>query len=89
MAPDDVARLAREALLLVLALSAPALAVSLLVGLLVSLGQAVTQLQDATLSFVPRMAAVFFVLLVAGSWMGTELARFTSVLWQNMPAVGH
>ena len=85
MSPDDVARLAREALWLVLLLSAPALLASLLSGLLVSLFQAVTQLQDSTLSFVPKMAAVFVALAVSGPWIGAELSRFTTLLWSALP----
>jgi flagellar biosynthesis protein FliQ len=85
MSSEDVARLAREALWLVLLLSAPALLASLLSGLLVSVFQAVTQLQDATLSFVPKMAAVFLALAVSGPWIGAELSRFTTMLWSAFP----
>jgi flagellar biosynthetic protein FliQ len=85
MAPDDVARLAREALYLVLLLSAPALLASLVAGLLVSVFQAVTQLQDQTLAFVPKMAAVFVALAVSGPWIGAELSRFTTALWRAFP----
>ncbi len=85
MAADDVARLAREALYLVLLLSAPALLASLLAGLFVSVFQAVTQLQDQTLAFVPKMAAVFVALAASGPWIGSELSRFTTALWQAFP----
>jgi len=85
MSPDDVARLAREALWLVLLLSAPALLASLVMGLFVSVFQAVTQLQDSTLSFVPKMAAVFLALAISGPWIGAELGRFTTMLWQAFP----
>lgn len=85
MTPDDVARVAREALFLVLLLSAPALLASLLAGLVVSLFQAVTQLQDATLSFVPKLAAVFLALVASGPWIGAELSRFTTLLWSHFP----
>lgn len=85
MSPEDVARLAREALWLVLLLSAPALLASLFSGLFVSVFQAVTQLQDATLSFVPKMAAVFLALAISGPWIGSELGRFTTMLWQSFP----
>jgi flagellar biosynthetic protein FliQ len=85
MSPEDVARLAREALWLVLLLSAPALLASLVSGLVVSVFQAVTQLQDSTLSFVPKMATVFLALAISGPWIGAELARFTRMLWQAFP----
>lgn len=85
MAPD-VVRVAREALYLAILVSAPSLAAALGVGLVVGVVQTVTQLQESTLSFVPKMAAVLLVLAVLGPWMGSELVRFTTVLWSSIPA---
>lgn len=83
----ELARLTAETLYLVLLLSGPVLLVSLAVGLLVGLLQAVTQVQDQALSFVPRLAAVGVVLAIAGGWMGAELLRFTTSLWRALPAI--
>lgn len=77
--------LAAEALSLTLVLSLPVLAVSLLVGLLVSLAQAVTQVQEQTLSFVPKLIAVGLVLVLLGPSMGRELGRFTERLYRSIP----
>lgn len=77
--------LAAEALSLTLVLSLPVLAVSLLVGLLISLAQSVTQVQEQTLSFVPKLIAVGLVLILLGPSMGRELARFTERLYRDIP----
>ena len=81
----ELGRLAAEALYLVLLVSAPALVVSLAIGLSVGLLQAVTQVQEQTLSFVPKLAGVAIALVVGGSWMGAQLIRFTSRLWESLP----
>ncbi len=80
----DVAILhvAREALYLALLVSLPVLGVSLVVGLLFGILQAATQIQEQTLSFVPRLAAVLFTIAVLGGWMGTQILRYTSTLWE-------
>ena len=85
MDPGALTRLTIEALYLVLLVSAPALVVSLLVGLLVALGQAVTQVQEQTLAFVPKLVAVALALALGGGWMGSHLVRFTGALWQHLP----
>ncbi|MCA9581221.1 MAG: flagellar biosynthesis protein FliQ [Myxococcales bacterium] len=84
MGPDFV-RLANEALYLSLLLSLPVLAVSLAVGLSVSVLQAVTQVQEQTLSFVPKLVAVGLALALFGGFMGRELVRFTAGLWNSIP----
>lgn len=81
----DLTRLAAETLYLVLLVSAPVLIVSLAVGLTVGLVQAVTQVQEQTLSFVPKLVAVGITLAVGGAWMGGQLVRFTDALWQQIP----
>jgi flagellar biosynthesis protein FliQ len=70
--------LAREALLLALLLSAPPLAAALLAGLVTGLLQAATQVQEPSLSAVPRIAAVLGALVVAGPWIGARLVRFAA-----------
>ena len=66
-------------------LSAPMLLTALLVGFAVSLMQAVTQLQDSTLSFVPKIIAVGLALLVSGNWMMQELISFTQSAFALLP----
>ncbi len=66
-------------------LAAPMLITALLVGFVVSLGQAVTQLQDSTLSAVPKMIAVGIALLVSGNWMLNELVSFTEQMYALVP----
>jgi flagellar biosynthetic protein FliQ len=82
---DLLLRVAREALLLVLVLSAPALLASLVVGLVVGLLQATTQVQEPTLTFVPKLLAVFLVLALSAPWMGVQLLRFTQAVFEALP----
>jgi len=85
MAGPELTRLLTEALYLVLLVSGPPLLVSLLVGLSVGLLQAMTQVQEQTLTFVPKLVAVGLVVTLAGGWMGAEVVRFTSTLWTEIP----
>lgn len=66
-------------------LSAPMLITALVVGFAVSLMQAVTQLQDSTLSFVPKIIAVAIALLVSGNWMMQEMVSFTREIFALLP----
>lgn len=76
--------LAAHSLVLVLLLSAPAVLAGLLVGFMISLFQAVTQIQEQTLTFVPKIIAVFLVLLVTGSWTISQLNGFTADTWETV-----
>lgn len=71
-----VLTMGQEALLMLLMVSAPVLGVALVVGLLVSLFQAVTQIHEATLAFVPKLIAVIAVFSIAGPWMLTMLVEY-------------
>jgi flagellar biosynthetic protein FliQ len=86
---DELARLASEALSLALWVSAPALGASVVVGLIVAMLSATTQVQDPALSHVPKTAAVALVLLAAGGWMATEIATFTRELFTALPTLVH
>jgi len=86
-APDLVLRAAREALILVLLLSAPPLLASMVVGFVVSILQAATQIHDQAVSFVPKLAAVVLVLLMFGPLLGAQLLRFSQALLLAIPAV--
>lgn len=81
----ELTRLAVEALYLVLLVSGPVLLASMGVGLAIGLLQAATQVQEQTLTFVPKLVAVALVLALLGSWMGGELLRYTDVVWRAIP----
>ncbi len=87
MIEADLLRVSREAVYLVLLMSAPTLLASLAIGLVVSLLQATTQVQEQTLTFVPKLVGVFLVLLATGSWMGAQIVRYTSQLWHALPGL--
>jgi flagellar biosynthetic protein FliQ len=75
----------QEALYLVLIASAPPIILSLLVGFLIAVFQATTQIQEQTLTFAPKMVVVFGVLALAGPWIGGQLFRFTHHLFDRFP----
>ncbi|AQQ54120.1 flagellar biosynthesis protein FliQ [Planococcus lenghuensis] len=85
MTPDTVIKLAEQAIYMVILLSAPMLLIALAVGLLVSVFQAMTQIQEQTLAFVPKIIAVFVSLVVFGPWMLTMIVDYTRDLFQNLP----
>ena len=82
-----VLALAREALVLMILASLPPIGASLLVGLAMSLFQATTQLQESTLSVVPKLCAAVAALVIAGPWIGAQLTRFSIVLFSMLPEV--
>ncbi len=84
MSNPDMIQLAQDAIKTVLFVSAPMLLLSLIVGLIVSVIQAVTQIQEATLSFVPKIVAVFLSLLLFGPWIMKMLLQLTSGLLSNL-----
>ncbi|MCF6460531.1 flagellar biosynthesis protein FliQ [Clostridium sp. Cult3] len=80
----DVLKLAQDAIRTILAVSAPMLIVSLIVGLIVSILQAVTQIQEATLAFVPKIVAVLLSLLIFGPWILKVITQFATDLLNNI-----
>lgn len=82
-----VLTMGQEALLMLLMVSAPVLAAALVVGLLVSLFQAVTQIHEATLAFVPKLIAVIAVFAIAGPWMLTMLVEYLRRTMEAIPAM--
>jgi len=84
-----VMTIARETLLTAILLSAPPLVVGLLVGLIISMFQAVTQIQEQTLTFVPKLLAIFISLLVFGPWMLKILTQFSVNILGNLQNVIH
>ncbi len=84
MDQDTVINIAQGALMMVLYVSAPLLGISLVVGLAVSVFQATTQIQEQTLSFIPKILSVIVAIAAFGSWMLTMLTDYTNNLFQNI-----
>jgi flagellar biosynthetic protein FliQ len=76
-----------QAVVIAAKLCAPILIVALVVGFAISLLQSITQIQEVTLSFVPKLAAVAVALLVSGHWMITEMVAFTTALFERIPVL--
>ena len=85
MTPEFVIELAKQAIILTLLLSMPMLGLGLIAGLAISVFQAVTQIQEMTLTFVPKIIAVFIGLLFAAPWMMEKLMSFTTNIITNIP----
>jgi flagellar biosynthetic protein FliQ len=85
MTTDMVVALSRQAIELALFLALPMLAVSLVVGVFVSVLQAATQIQEMTLTFVPKILSMFIALLLAFPWMMDKMLNFTRELFMNIP----
>ena len=89
MSIDDVTAIASDALFLVIKVSAPILLVSLIVGLLISIFQTVTSIQEQTLTFVPKIVAIFLCLMVIGHWMMNTMVEYTVQLWSSFSQYVH
>jgi flagellar biosynthetic protein FliQ len=85
MTPDQVLQLVRQALEVAFMVSAPLLAAALITGVVVGVFQAATQINETTLSFIPKLAALFVAILVAGPWMLAVLVDFTRRLLTELP----
>jgi len=87
MIESFVTNITREALYMVVIASAPPIVISLLVGFVISLFQATTQIQEQTLIFAPKLIVVFGVLALSGPWIGHQLMSFTYQLFARFPAL--
>ena len=87
MNPDSVIQIGSEALRLVLMISLPMLGVALVVGIAISLFQAVTQIQEMTLTFVPKIIAVFVAMILAAPWMTEKMIAFTHDIFSMIPTL--
>ena len=85
MTPETVMQLAYQGMRVTLMMATPMLLTALIVGLTVSLFQAATQINEMTLSFIPKILAVFGVLVVAGPWLMGTIVDFTTRLFTNIP----
>ena len=81
----DVSELARSAMMLTLLITSPVLAVAVLVGLAISIGQAVTQIQDQTLSIVPKIVVMLLTMLLILPWTLTQLVQYSTDLYAGIP----
>lgn len=84
MTPESVMDIFREGVLVALKMSAPMLIVSIVVGLIIAIFQAATQIHEQTLTFVPKLLAIAFVLLMLGSWMIALLSDYMAMIFQIM-----
>lgn len=80
---EAVLDIARDTIYTIITTAAPLLLVSLIVGLIVSIFQTVTSIQEQTLTFVPKILAVFLTLMIIGSWMLNNITGFMTNLWEN------
>jgi flagellar biosynthetic protein FliQ len=87
MNPQTVLTMGQEALVLLLMVSAPVLGTVLVVGLLISLFQAVTQINEATLSFVPKLIAAVAVFAISGPWMLATMVDYIRRMISNIPSM--
>lgn len=85
MTPESVMTLGLQAIKLSLLVGAPLLLVALVVGLIISIFQAATQINEMTLSFIPKLLAVFFVLVLAGPWMLVQMVDYMRQLFSSIP----
>ncbi|RXY99259.1 flagellar biosynthesis protein FliQ [Fictibacillus sp. S7] len=84
MNPEVVISIAEKGVYMTLLLCGPLLAIALAVGLIVSIFQATTQIQEQTLSFIPKIAAVLLALIFFGPWMLSQLVSFTYDIFNNL-----
>ncbi|HCS27713.1 MAG TPA: flagellar biosynthetic protein FliQ [Spongiibacteraceae bacterium] len=87
MTPDDVVHIGQEAMTLAVLLAAPLLLSALAAGLLIGMFQAATQIQDMTLSFIPKLLVFVIALGVAGPWMLRLMMDFTISIFKSVPAL--
>lgn len=83
MSAQQVIDIMRQALYLIIKCSAPLLLVSLIVGLIVSIFQTITSIQEQTLTFIPKILAVFLTLMLVAGWIGNNLVDYMNQLWSS------
>ena len=83
MTVNDVTAIASEALYTIIKCAAPLLLVSLIVGLIISIFQTVTSIQEQTLTFVPKVLSIFLTIMILGHWMLNNMTGFMTELWSD------
>ncbi|MFC5509589.1 flagellar biosynthesis protein FliQ [Massilia jejuensis] len=87
MTPETVMTMGRTAMEITLLVSAPLLLIALIIGLVVSIFQAATQINEATLSFIPKLVGVFIALVVAGPWMLSVMLDYMRQVFSGIPGM--
>lgn len=89
MSEAYVLTLAQNAIYVTLLMAGPILLASLLVGSLISIVQAATQINEVTLTFIPKMIGIIIILVILGSWMLQQITTFTTALFNDLPNLVH
>jgi len=89
MTPESVMTLGRDAMSITLMIAAPILFTVLVIGLLVSIFQAATQINEQTLSFIPKLVGVFVALMLAGPWMLGTMVDYMHLVFTSIPAMAN
>ncbi|MCM1325456.1 MAG: flagellar biosynthesis protein FliQ [Bacteroidales bacterium] len=89
MTVDAVIEMTRDALYVIIKVSLPVLLVSMIIGLVISIFQTVTSIQEQTLTFVPKVIGIFLALMILGNWMMTTLVEYTTQLWSTFSLYVH
>ncbi len=79
----DVITISRQTIWIIIKTAVPILLVSMIVGLIISLFQTLTSIQEQTLTFVPKLIAIMIALMLMGSWMLNEIVSYMNILWGN------
>ena len=87
MTPESVMTMGRTAMEVTLMVAAPMLLVALIIGLVVSIFQAATQINEATLSFIPKLVGIFVALVIAGPWMLAVMLDYMRAVFTNIPGI--
>jgi flagellar biosynthetic protein FliQ len=87
MTPESVMTLGRHAMEITLLIAAPMLLTALVIGLIVSIFQAATQINEATLSFIPKLVGIFAALVIAGPWMLSVMLDYMRQVFTNIPGL--
>ena len=87
MTPELVMNIGRQAIEMTLILSGPLLLAALLIGLIISIFQAATQINEQTLSFIPKLLGMFLVLILAGPWMLQMMVDYIRRLFESIPQI--
>jgi flagellar biosynthesis protein FliQ len=89
MSEASVLTLAQNAIYVALLIAGPVLLVSLIIGVIISIFQAATQINEVTLTFIPKTIGIIAVLIILGSWMLDKIVSFTVDLFNNLPTMVH
>ncbi len=87
MTPESVMTMGRQAIEVTIMIAAPMLLVALVVGLVVSIFQAATQINEMTLSFIPKLVGIFLALIIAGPWMLTVMLDYMRQMFSSIPSL--